>query len=338
MTPDTTSKTTATAKAEQGKKKVINLGRPPAPGQPRLRVDIEISDSQKAGGRRLDAAAGPGNIDVAPGQEKNYYRYFSQARQQARQKPTGAGDPRLAQELAEQEAAGENINSQAESSKEEREYQENQATSLAASAGQTQAGTAAAGARDKEDEAGEPDGSGANADNQAGRKPGKDDSGETPAPEQESGKAGSGLEARIAKRLKDLRDKRRTHYEESLKASNAAKGPKIFQDYKKLKSVIRAIKLMAAAGTSLGDVFFSFGMFFLSLNGEWVFAWWVNKRLRAKEPDIKEDDSRLYKLDIFDKVIFYGGWILILAVLAAYAILVIIIIQFYSEYGHLLLK
>lgn len=116
-------------------------------------------------------------------------------------------------------------------------------------------------------------------------------------------------EQSIAERLRRLRQTYEQIHRGAIRSSF-----RLRNRYKQMKRLIRVIKIASAAGSSLGDIFFSLLVFFLTLNGEFLYA----------------KVNRNYPFDTIDKTIFIAGWLLILAIAAIVAALIIIIYYYLS--------
>jgi|GEM_PF-2902901 len=115
----------------------------------------------------------------------------------------------------------------------------------------------------------------------------------------------------VYQRMSKMREKRREIFEkagiEKKQAKDGGitekkintKGDGIIAKYRKIKVVIRAIKMFALVGTSLGDVFVSLGTLFLTINIEFIYSK-INKK---------------YPFDSFDRIMFFIGWGVILSIL-----------------------
>ncbi len=115
-------------------------------------------------------------------------------------------------------------------------------------------------------------------------------------------------ENKTSQRLKKLRKRRRELYKKAASAKD--KGSKATKQYRRIKRFIRTIKVASAVGTSLGDVFFSLSVLFLTINIEFIYSR-INKK---------------YPFDALDKFMLFAGWFIILSAAA----LVVGIFFFYA--------
>lgn len=122
-------------------------------------------------------------------------------------------------------------------------------------------------------------------------------------------------ESRLARALRARQQAKRKAKADMLgKAGISGVGKGTLQKVRQIKNIIRVIRGGTLAGTSLGDVFFCLSGLFLSLVGEWLIAkFQIVPGYKMFDP---ED-----RFVLLDKLLWYGGWAVIAAVLALVVVL-----------------
>ena len=136
------------------------------------------------------------------------------------------------------------------------------------------------------------------------------------------------------KRLEAKRQARAEQYKSlGIEGAGADVKAKSFVNrYRRIKTIIRAIKAVSAVGTALGDVFFSIWVLFLSINGERLGEWLFTK-FRPQYQKQLEEQKKNDPFRIFDDVLFWGGWLLIFMVLLLAAALIVFLYQQFGSLG-----